>query len=66
MPSDGGWCCEGGLDGDVPVEDLGFISMIVLLVKQVHLQNVGAAIHVNARSVRRFVQGGNPAVAVVR
>lgn len=44
VPSDGGWCCEGGLDGEPPLEDLGLISMIVLLVKQVHLQNVGAAV----------------------
>lgn len=58
VPSDGGWCCEGGLDGELPVEDLGFISMIVLLVKQVHLQNVGAAIYVNARSVRQVHPGG--------
>lgn len=48
------------------MEDLGFISMMVLLVKQVHLQNVGAAIHGNARSVRGFVQGETPAVVVVR
>lgn len=53
-PPDGGWCCEGGLDEEPPpVEDLGLISMIVLFVKQVHLQNVGAAVLVNARSVRR-------------
>lgn len=51
VPSDGGWCCEGGLDGEPPVEDLGLISMIVLLVKQVHLQNVGAAVYVDAGSV---------------
>lgn len=51
LPSDGGWCCEGGLDGEpLPVEDLGLISMIVLFVKQVHLQNVGAAALVNTRS----------------
>lgn len=50
VPSDGGWCCEGGLD-EPPVEDLGLISMIVLLVKQVHLQNVGAAVYVDAGSV---------------
>lgn len=52
-PPDGGWCCEGGLDEEPPpVEDLGLISMIVLFVKQVHLQNVGAAVSVNARLVR--------------
>lgn len=46
LPSEaGGWCCEGGLDDEEPpVEDLGLISIIVLLVKQVHLQKVGAAV----------------------
>lgn len=53
LPPDGGWCCEGGLDEEPPpVEDLGLISMIVLFVKQVHLQNVGAAVLVNTRSAR--------------
>lgn len=55
-PPDGGWCCEGGLDEEPPpVEDLGLISMIVLFVKQVHLQNVGAAVLLNTRSARWFV-----------
>lgn len=40
-PPDGGLSCDGGL-GAPPGEDFGFISMIVLFVKQVHLQNVGA------------------------
>lgn len=40
-PPDGGWCCEGGFE-EPPVEEWGFISMIVLFVKQVHLQKVGA------------------------
>lgn len=56
LPPDGGWWFEGGLDEEPPpVEDLGLISMIVLFVKQVHLQNVGAAVLVNARSARWFV-----------
>jgi len=42
--ADGGWCCEGGFEDEPPVEDLVLISMIVLFVKQVHLQNVGAAV----------------------
>lgn len=63
-PPDRGWCCEGGFEDEPPVEDLGLISMIVLLVKQVHLQNVGAAVYINAGQFNGLVQGGQPVPAV--
>lgn len=62
-PPDGGWCCDGGLE-EPGVEDFGFISMIVLFVKQVHLQNVGAAVNIRAGSVQWLRPRGKASRAV--
>lgn len=64
-PPEGGWCCEGGFE-EPPVGDLGFISMIVLFVKQVHLQNVGAAVDVHAGSAQWLRPRGSLSWSMMR